>query len=136
LRTAGRPAVPPDVFATGGFFAAVFAAAGFGAGFAGVTDLREPDDFNVFEGGLCDAWGEAPAAGLVGVLADFFAGALRAFAAGVFGDVFDRARVAFPEEVLGDFLRVFLDIRLPFVAFDGSTITDIAARVRGRESSR
>jgi hypothetical protein len=122
--------------AAGGFFAAVFAGAGFGPALTGVAGLPEPADFNVFEAGLCDAWDEAPAVVLLAVLADFFAGALRAFAAGVFGDVLDRAREAFPEEVLEDFLRVFLDIRLPFVAFGGSTISNIAARVRGRESSR
>jgi hypothetical protein len=55
-------------------------------------------------------------------LADFFAVVLRVLAAGVLADDFNGARVAFPEGVLGDFLRVFLDIRLPFVAFGGSII--------------
>jgi hypothetical protein len=55
-------------------------------------------------------------------LADALAVAGRFFEAAVFADVFDGARAAFPEDGLGDFLRVFLDIRLPFVAFGGSTI--------------
>jgi hypothetical protein len=42
-------------------------------------------------------------------------------------DFADRARTALPADVLEDFLsvflRVFLDIRLPFVAFDGSIIS-------------
>jgi hypothetical protein len=46
--------------------------------------------------------------------------ALRAFATAVLTDVPDPARAAFPVAVLEDFLRVFLDIRLPFVAFGGS----------------
>ena len=64
------------------------------------------------------------------VVADLFAVA-RAFAAVVLAEVTDSPRDAlledafFPEEVLavfpGVFLRVFLDIRLPFVAFSGST---------------
>jgi hypothetical protein len=51
-------------------------------------------------------------------LADVFAAVRPAlvpdFLAAVFG--------AFLKSVLGDFLRVFLDIRLPFVAFSGSII--------------
>jgi hypothetical protein len=53
-------------------------------------------------------------------LETFLGESLAVFAADFF-DVFDEARVAFPERDLGDFLRVFLDIRLPFVAFAGST---------------
>jgi hypothetical protein len=59
---------------------------------------------------------------LFALLPDLFAAARRVFAAGVLADVIDWARVVFPEEVLEDFLRVFLDIRLPFVAFGGSII--------------
>ena len=40
----------------------------------------------------------------------------------IVADVTESARAAFPEAGLGDFLRVFLDIRLPFVAFGGSII--------------
>jgi hypothetical protein len=54
-----------------------------------------------------------------------FAAARRVFAGGVLAEVTDGVRAAFPEDVLGDFLRVFLDIRLPFVAFGGSTIGEL-----------
>jgi hypothetical protein len=65
---------------------------------------------------------------------DFFATALRVFAAGVLTGAFAPLRAAFAvaafragvlegalADALEDFLRVFLDIRLPFVAFGGST---------------
>jgi hypothetical protein len=65
---------------------------------------------------------------------DFFATALRGFAAGVLTEAVEPPRAAFAVAVfraevledpfagpLEDFLRVFLDIRLPFVAFGGST---------------
>jgi hypothetical protein len=52
----------------------------------------------------------------------FLAVALALLVAGFLADVFDAARVALPGADLGDFLRVFLDIRLPFVAFGGSII--------------
>jgi hypothetical protein len=74
--------------------------------------------FNFFDAALCDGAGGAFA------LTDFFADAAS------FGPGFvlafwvlgvDWAR-AFRAAVLGDFLRVFLDIRLPFVAFGGSII--------------
>ena len=42
------------------------------------------------------------------------------FVRGVLADVTDRAPGRLAEAGLGDFLRVFLDIRLPFVAFGGS----------------
>jgi hypothetical protein len=50
------------------------------------------------------------------------AGPDRAFAAGLLAAVLDWARIAFPAGGLEDFLRVILDIRLPFVAFGGSII--------------
>jgi hypothetical protein len=85
------------------------------------------DILNGFEGALCDALAEAVLPDdLLAALPDFFAAALRVFAAGVLTDVLadlpDLARAAFGGEGLGDFLRVFLDIRLPFVAFGGSII--------------
>ena len=75
--------------------------------------------------------GDAP-----GEFADFlallglFAVARRAFAADVLADdladvladVADSPRAILPEDALAVFLRVFLDIRLPFVAFGGSII--------------
>jgi hypothetical protein len=108
-----------------------FAAAGFaGLGFAGVeiAVLRLaaagraaealPAGFNGFDGNWCDAFAVAVADRLLGVRAGFFTAAKRFLAAGVLLDV----AAAFPEDVFGDFLRVFLDIRLPFVAFGGSII--------------
>jgi hypothetical protein len=59
------------------------------------------------------------------------AAALPAFTAGFLTDAFEPRAVwaadgfaadVRPEGALEDFLRVFLDIRLPFVAFRGSTI--------------
>ena len=64
-------------------------------------------DFNGFEAGLCESLITAALAGL----ADFFA-------AGFLADVL----LDCGEVFLVDFLRVILDIRLPFVAFRGSTI--------------
>jgi hypothetical protein len=75
--------------------------------------------------------GDAP-----GEFADFlallglFAAARRAFAADVLADdladvladVAVSPRAILPEDALAVFLRVFLDIRLPFVAFNGSII--------------
>jgi hypothetical protein len=62
----------------------------------------------------------------VALLADLRAGIARFLAAGFLVDVAEPARAALPADVLDDFLsvflRVFLDIRLPFVAFDGSII--------------
>jgi hypothetical protein len=63
-------------------------------------------------------------------LPDLFAAARRVFDGGVLADVADRVRTAFPEDALGDFLRVFLDIRLPFVAFGRSTIRELRALSR------
>ena len=135
-REGDDPAFPADAFAAGGFFVSAFAAAGFDPATTR-ADLPAPADFNVFEGALCDALGEAPAVGLPALPADFFAAGLRVFADGVLDDVFDRARVAFPEEGLGDFLRVFLDIRLPFVAFGGSImgLLRVVPREAGVESA-
>jgi len=60
------------------------------------------------------------------VLAGFFAAAGRVFAADFLTPVFAAARAVLPAPFLEDFsfvfLRVFLGIRLPFVAFGGSII--------------
>jgi hypothetical protein len=98
------------------------AAVAFDSAAARGVDSAGAGDFNFFEGALCDARAAASRGFLAARLTDFFAVALRVVAAGFLADVFDGARVAFPERDLGDFLRVFLDIRLPFVAFGGSTI--------------
>jgi hypothetical protein len=71
---------------------------------------------------LCDVPEVAFPGCLFFLLADLLAVARRFFEGAGFADGFDRAGAAFPEDALGDFLRVFLDIRLPFVAFGGSII--------------
>jgi hypothetical protein len=83
-----------------------------------------------FDGVLCDAFADAPPAGLPDFLPGLADDPLRAFATAVLADVPDPARAAFPATVLGDFLRVFLDIRLPFVAFGGSIIRVLRAVLR------
>jgi hypothetical protein len=98
------------------------AAVGFDPAAVLVADALGPEDFNCFDGALCDVLGLAFPARLFAFLADVRAVARRFFEDAFFADVFDRAWAAFPEDALGDFLRVFLDIRLPFVAFGGSTI--------------
>jgi hypothetical protein len=47
-------------------------------------------------------------------------------------EAFDVAGFAFRAERLPDFLRVFLDIRLPFVAFRGSIIEVLRQHASGR----
>ena len=110
----------------GGWVAGRLAAAVFDVAAARATDSLRPDVLNGFDGALCDAFAEAFPGCLLAPLADFSAAVLRVFADGVFAelaaDFLDLARAAFPTELLGDFLRVFLDIRLPFVAFGGSII--------------
>jgi hypothetical protein len=53
---------------------------------------------------------------------------------GALADLADAARAVLRGAAFGDFLRVFLDIRLPFVAFGGS-IMDIAGLVLGEPES-
>jgi hypothetical protein len=74
--------------------------------------------FNGFDGAFCDAPATAFPAFRVVVLPDLLA----VFVPGVLGDFTDWTPATLREAVLGDFLRVFLDIRLPFVAFGGSTM--------------
>jgi hypothetical protein len=115
-------ALAVDGIAASGLTAAAFdTAATLGRkGFAGL------EDFNGFDGALCDVGRVAFAVCLLVVLPDLAAAFGLFFEAGVFADVCDRARVVFPVAGSGDFLRVFLDIRLPFVAFGGSIIGAIA----------
>ena len=97
-------------------------------------------DFNDFDGALCDALAGATLGVRVGFWAGFlpptFAAPLAAallalvLVAGFFDPRAALAAAGFAAAVradfaggaLEDFLRVFLDIRLPFVAFRGSTI--------------
>jgi hypothetical protein len=53
---------------------------------------------------------------------------------GVLADLAAGARIVLRDAAFADFLRVFLDIRLPFVAFGGS-IMDIAGLVLGEPES-
>jgi hypothetical protein len=127
LRGAGASAFPTGGFLAGaspvsGFAAVAFDPAAIPGADALGAEVLGPGDFNCFDGALCDTLGAALPACLFVFLADVIAVARRFFEGAVFADVLDGARAAFPEDALGDFLRVFLDIRLPFVAFGGSTI--------------
>jgi hypothetical protein len=98
------------------------------------TDSPRPDDLNGLDGVLCEALGAARLTDfLLAFLPDLLAAALRVFEGRVFADLVDWARGALPEDALGDFLRVFLDIRLPFVAFGGSIMGVL--RVLSRRAS-
>ena len=74
----------------------------------------EEGDFNRFDGALCD--------GLPVRFFDTIAAFRPAFAVPVLEAFDDFAALGCLDEGLGDFLRDFLDIRLPFVAFGGSII--------------
>ena len=74
--------------------------------------------------------------GLPVFLADLVVAAARFFAAGVRldlavgvlrADVLTDVLAGVLADPLEDFFRAFLDIRLPFVAFDGSTISPLLA---------
>ena len=80
----------------------------------GFDGAAETEDFNRFDAALCD--------GLAVARFVDFAAALRLFALLVFLAFGDFAESDRRGGVLEDFLRDFLDIRLPFVAFGGSTI--------------
>jgi len=93
----------------------------------------EEEDFNGFDAALCDVL-------LARFLFDVFAAARRLFAVLALPLVLEAfevlARAGCLDEVLGDFLRDFLDIRLPFVAF-GSSIMGVLRVLAGEpESSR
>jgi hypothetical protein len=89
----------------------------------GRTAFTELDDFNAFDGGLWDACETAfPVCLFFALLPGLLAAVPRDFEGGLFAGVVDGARAVFPAEDLVDFLRIFLDIRLPFVAFRGSII--------------
>jgi hypothetical protein len=79
-------------------------------------------DFNGFDAALCEAFDEVLAGRLRVSLPDLLAFARGIFEDGFFADAIDCPRAGLAGDALGDFLRVFLDIRLPFVAFGGSII--------------
>jgi len=101
-----------------------------------VGEAAEEGDFNLFDAALCDVSADpflvdllAVGRVLVVVLALILVTeALEAFE--------DFAFCGRREDVLGDFLRDFLDIRLPFVAFGGSIITVLRTRIGVPDSSR
>ena len=85
-------------------------------------------DFNRFDAALCDV----PAGPfLLDVFAVRLVPIVRVLEA--FEDFGFCGRL---DEVLGDFLRDFLDIRLPFVAFGGSIIEILRTRIGAPDSSR
>jgi len=111
-----------------------------GSGLAAVFGVADAAGFNGFDAGLCESLGAATALVLVAAvlagLGDFLATAFGAFlgalalafalAPGVLAAALAALRTGFAAagfaaDVLPgwveDFLRVFLDIRLPFVAF-------------------
>jgi hypothetical protein len=99
--------------------------------------LRLPG-LNCFEGAFCDDSEGRLAAFLVALpaafLPDLLALVRRPFDDSVFAGFPGFAPAATREAVFEDFLRVFLDIRLPFVAFGGS-IKGIASLVRANWDS-
>jgi hypothetical protein len=115
---------------------AVSAVSGFAAGAASVrVGRREPAGFAWLERAFCFV-------GRLVVAVAFFVAFLPGFPAlagpvcsrGALADFAGAARAVLRDAAFGDFLRVFLDIRLPFVAFDGSII-DIAGLVLGEPES-
>jgi hypothetical protein len=95
----------------------------------GFAAAEGEEDLNRFDAALCDV-------SLARFLFDVFAVARLLFAALVL-EAFDvLARTGCLDEVLGDFLRDFLDIRLPFVAFGRSIIRVLRVLAGEPESSR
>jgi hypothetical protein len=90
----------------------------------GAVPAPEEEDFNRFDAALCDV-----------PLGDFWFAVLAVLRAPVFEAFADFAALGRLGEVLGDFLRDFLDIRLPFVAF-GSSIMGLLRVFSGKPDSR
>jgi hypothetical protein len=81
----------------------------------GFVEPAASDDLKVFDAALCEGLKAAP-------VAVFLIAARLVFPDLAFAAVADLVRRDWPRSDLGDFLRDFLDIRLPFVAFRGSII--------------
>ena len=112
--------LPTVFFRADGFAGSAFATVAFDRAAArGAKSLRL-DDFNGFDAAFCDAFDEALRSCLLAEWPGRPAVGGGVFEDGVFADLIDWPRAGLPEERWGDFLRVFLDIRLPFVAFGGS----------------
>jgi hypothetical protein len=89
----------------------------------GSAVLLTPLDFNGLDEAPCDpSKTEFPACPIFAFLLVLLASGLRDFEGDPFGLVRDAPRVVLLVGDFRDFLRVFLDIRLPFVAFRGSII--------------
>jgi len=95
----------------------------------GFAAAEEEADFNRFDAALCDV-------SLARFLFDVFAVARLLFAVLVLEALEVLARTGCLDEVLGDFLRDFLDIRLPFVAFGRSIMWVLRVLAGEPESSR
>ena len=95
----------------------------------GFAAAEGEEDFNCFDAALCDV-------SLARFLFDVFAVARLLFAALVLEALEVLARTGCLDEVLGDFLRDFLDIRLPFVAFGRSIMWVLRVLAGEPESSR
>jgi hypothetical protein len=116
-----------SAFAANGSIAVWAAVSGLAAVAFDRTGAREGEpvklgDFNGFDAALCEAFDEVLAGRLRVSLPDLLAFARGIFEDGFFADAIDCPRAGLAGDALGDFLRVFLDIRLPFVAFGGSII--------------
>jgi hypothetical protein len=88
------------------------------AALRGFDAVAAEGDFNRFDAALCDGLPDCFSLELFAAWPAFAPLALTVFLV-AFADLAAAFRVG---EVLGDFLRDFLDIRLPFVAFSGSII--------------
>jgi hypothetical protein len=89
---------------------------------AGLAVLATAPDFNGLDEASCDpSKTEFPACPIFAFLLVLLAGGLRDFEDDCFA-LAEAPRVVFLVGDFRDFLRVFLDIRLPFVAFRGSII--------------
>jgi hypothetical protein len=98
----------------------------------GVGATAAEEDFNRFDAALCDVL-------VAAFLLDVFAVPLflASFLATLVLEAFDDLALdGCFEMVLGDFLRDFLDIRLPFVAFGGPIIRVLRVLAGEGESSR
>jgi hypothetical protein len=125
---AARWAGGDAIFSAAGFFTGEASDAGLVAATFDIVVVRAADfageaDFNFFDGALWEAFAAAlPGCLFFVLLPDLVAVVLRVFEVAVLADFADWGRAAFLAAGFGVFLRVFLDIRLPFVAFRGSII--------------
>src|SRR5215475_4336125 len=94
----------------------------------GVLLAAEEADFNRFDAALCDARSER-------FVSDVLAAFGRALGPAALEPFDDFAATLRFRAALGDFLRDFLDIRLPFVAFGGSII-GVLRGISGEPDSR